>query len=108
MNFTDYQLAARRTAIYPADSAIEYCALGLCSEAGEVAGKIKKVIRDNAGIFTEETRAGVKAELGDILWYSAQLATELQFDLDEIAAENLAKLRRRQQRQRLGGSGDER
>src|SRR6185436_12648534 len=71
---------------------LTYPALGLCGEAGECAEKVKKAIRDDGGALTEERRAALAAELGDVLWYMAQLATEAGLDLDAIAEDNLAKL----------------
>lgn len=109
MRFSEYQLRSRATAVYPdAGSNIVYPALGLCGEAGETAEKVKKAIRDDAGTLTEERRAAIAAELGDVLWYAAQLATEAGLDLEEIAEANLEKLASRQQRAVLHGSGDNR
>lgn len=108
MNFSDYQKASRATAIFPRNYAIEYVTLGLASEAGEVAGKVKKVLRDRNGDFTADDVAGIKAEVADCLWYLAQLGTELGFDLGEAAAENIVKLQDRQARGVIGGSGDKR
>lgn len=109
MRFSEYQSRSRETAVYPnAGDNIVYPALGLCGEAGETAEKVKKAIRDDGGTLTEERRAAIAAELGDVLWYMAQLATEAGLDLDEIAEENLAKLLSRQDRGVLQGSGDTR
>jgi NTP pyrophosphatase (non-canonical NTP hydrolase) len=109
MDLSFYQQASRATAVYPTDNnAIVYCTLGLCGEAGEVAEKIKKVIRDNEGVYSEQAKTNIKAELGDVLWYLSQLTTELGFDLHDVAAENLEKLRGRQSRNALSGSGDHR
>ena len=82
--------------------------MGLTNEAGEVAGKIKKVFRDKDGIISDETREALKAELGDVLWYLAQVATELNLSLDEIAEHNIAKLLDRQARGKIHGDGDNR
>jgi NTP pyrophosphatase (non-canonical NTP hydrolase) len=106
--FSTYQSASKGFAIYPQQSAIEYVTLGLASEAGEVAGKIKKVLRDRQGDFTAEDVEAIGAELGDTLWYVAQLATELGLDLDQIATDNIQKLSDRQVRNVLKGSGDRR
>ena len=106
MDLNDYQKAARRTAIYAEDHRVIYPALGLASEAGEVAGKIKKVLRDEAGDFARAPVEAIKDELGDVLWYVAVLAGDLGLSLDEIAASNLAKLGSRHDRGRLAGSGD--
>ena len=108
MEFDDYQRAARRTAIYADRHRVVYPALGLASEAGEVAGKIKKVLRDQGGDFGNAPLAALKDELGDVLWYVAVLAADLGLSLDEIAAHNLDKLASRRQRGRIGGAGDER
>jgi NTP pyrophosphatase (non-canonical NTP hydrolase) len=87
---------------------LAYPALGLAGEAGEVAEQIKKSIRDDGGEVTEERLAAIAKELGDVMWYVAQLATELGLELDEIAGLNLEKLRSRQLRGVLAGSGDDR
>ena len=109
MNFTDYQTKSRVTAKYPAiGHGVIYPTLGLVNEAGEVAGKIKKVFRDKDGLISEETREALKAELGDVLWYLSQVATELNLSLDEIAEYNLAKLLDRQARGKIKGDGDNR
>ncbi len=109
MDLADYQRDAGRTAIYPgAGKNLLYPTLGLCGEAGEVAEKVKKMLRDDAGLLTAERRAALGAELGDVLWYVAQVATEAGLELDAIAADNLAKLRSRAERGALPGSGDER
>ena len=107
MNFNAYQKAALSTAIYP-DKVI-YTALGLASEAGEVAGKVKKILRDRGGNFLgAEFREAVKDELGDVLWYVAALAADLGLKLDDIAQANLDKLADRVERGVIGGSGDDR
>jgi NTP pyrophosphatase (non-canonical NTP hydrolase) len=109
VRFSEYQERSRATAVYPdAGSNIVYPALGLCGEAGETAEKVKKAIRDDGGTLTEERRAAIAAELGDVLWYAAQLATEAGLDLEEIAEANLVKLASRQRRAVLHGSGDDR
>lgn len=109
MNFEEYQEKSRKTAIYPnAGSDLIYPTLGLASESGEVAGKIKKIIRDKGGSVDEETKEMIKKELGDVLWYVSQLATELGLSLDEIADKNIEKLYSRMERGKLQGSGDNR
>ena len=77
-------------------------------QAGEVADKVKKVMRDRNGVFDAETREAIKLELGDVLWYVAQLSQELGYDLEEVAIANLNKLSSRAARGRLGGNGDDR
>jgi len=109
MRFSEYQRRSRATAVYPdLGSNIAYPALGLCGEAGETAEKVKKAMRDDGGTLTEERREAIAAELGDVLWYAAQLATEAGLDLEAIAEANLEKLASRQQRSVLQGSGDNR
>jgi NTP pyrophosphatase (non-canonical NTP hydrolase) len=109
MNFTDYQTRSRKTAGYPAiGHPVIYPALGLVNEAGEVAGKIKKVFRDKGGEISAETREALKAELGDVLWYLAQVATELDLSLEEIAEHNISKLYDRLDRGMIRGEGDNR
>ena len=109
VQLSDYQQRSRATAVYPdAGDNLTYPALGLCGEAGECAEKVKKAIRDDGGVLSDERRAALAAELGDVLWYVAQLATEAGLDLDEIADDNLAKLLSRRDRGVLQGSGDAR
>ena len=109
MNFNDYQTKSRLTAKYPViGHRVIYPTLGLVNEAGEVAGKIKKVFRDKEGHISEETREALKAELGDVLWYISQVATELNLSLDEIAESNIAKLLDRLERGKITGDGDNR
>src|SRR3712207_6787702 len=104
MRLSDYQQRSRQTAVYPgAGDNLTYPALGLCGEAGEAAEKVKKALRDDGGVLTEERRAALAAELGDVLWYVAQLATEAGLDLGEIAEDNLAKLLSRKERDVLQG-----
>lgn len=108
MELSEYQRISRRTAQYPRAAWLSYPALGLAGEAGEVAEHAKKAIRDDAGEVSDERRAKMSKELGDVLWYVAQLASELELDLDEVARANLDKLLSRQQRGVLSGSGDDR
>jgi NTP pyrophosphatase (non-canonical NTP hydrolase) len=108
MQFSDYQNRSRRTAEYPRDAWLAYPALGLSGEAGEVAEHAKKAIRDDGGNIAEWRREAIATELGDVLWYVAQLASELGLELEEIAEANLEKLASRQARGVLSGSGDDR
>jgi NTP pyrophosphatase (non-canonical NTP hydrolase) len=108
MDFNHYQVAARKTALFSEAYRITYPALGLASEAGEVAGKVKKVLRDKAGDFGPDEVAAIKDELGDVLWYVAVLAADLGLELDEVASQNIEKLRSRMARGRLQGDGDRR
>jgi NTP pyrophosphatase (non-canonical NTP hydrolase) len=108
MELSEYQRRSRRTAEYPREAWLAYPALGLAGEAGEVAEHAKKAIRDDGGEVSDERRKAMSKELGDVLWYVAQLASELGLDLNEIAEGNLEKLLSRQRRGVLSGSGDER
>jgi NTP pyrophosphatase (non-canonical NTP hydrolase) len=109
VNFAEYQEKAKQTAKYPViGHAVIYPTLGLTNEAGEVSGKIKKIFRDKQGIIGEAERAALEAELGDVLWYLAQVSSELGLSLDEIAEHNIAKLLDRQARGTIQGEGDNR
>jgi len=107
MDLNDYQYKARKTALYPnAGDNLIYPTLGLAGEAGEVADKVKKVLRDHNGVFDDSTKIAIMLELGDVLWYIAQLSSELGFDLDQVANENLKKLSSRFNRGKISGEGD--
>ena len=109
MNFDTYQIKARKTALYPnLNNNYIYPTLGLVGEAGEVAEKIKKVIRDKQGNFDDADKNALKKELGDVLWYLANLSTEFNFSLSDIANENLNKLNLRVNKGTISGSGDDR
>lgn len=109
MTPNEYQTAALSTAIYPdMGQNFVYPALGLVGEAGEVADKLKKVIRDNDGVLTDPIRDAVALELSDVAWYLAVLAFELDYTLEEVMQMNLDKLASRQQRGVISGSGDNR
>lgn len=109
MTFEEYQKLSRRTAMYPdKDKNFIYPTLGLCGETGEVVEIIKKAIRDNNGVVEENKKEELKKELGDVLWYISQIATELGLSLDEIASLNIEKLSSRLERGKLSGSGDNR
>lgn len=109
MTFDEYQRETAKTAIYPKlMHGSVYPALGLAGEAGEVAEKVKKLVRDDEGIVSEDKLKDVKKELGDVLWYVSQVATEFELNLAEIAELNIAKLRDRATRGKLKGSGDNR
>ena len=98
-----YEMKAGQTAIFPKYKALEYLALGLTSEAGEVAGKVKKLIRDGKG-----DKKAIASEIGDVLWYCAMLAKETKVSLNDIMKDNLKKLYSRKERGTLQGSGDNR
>ena len=101
----DYQKRAIKTAIYPTDYRMVYPALGLAGESGEVCEKVKKHLR---GDDSPNLRKDIEKELGDVLWYVANLASDLGLHLDNIATKNLDKLRDRERRDVLQGDGDER
>ena len=102
MNFDEYQKFPRSTAIYPDECKVVYPALGLCGEAGEVAEKVKKNIRDGKSLD------GVGLELGDVLWYISALADDLGVTLEEVAKTNIEKLQSRMERNKIKGDGDNR
>ena len=102
MNFDEYQKFARSTAIYPDECKVVYPALGLCGEAGEVAEKVKKNIRDGKSLD------GVGLEVGDVLWYISALADDLGVTLEEVAKTNIEKLQSRMERNKIKGDGDNR
>lgn len=106
MEFAEYQNKAKETAIYPKqlDGGIYYAAIGLAGEVGELLNKIKKIARDGAAVDKE----AISGEMGDVLWYLSQMATELGISLDDIAGYNLKKLNDRKARGVISGSGDNR
>lgn len=129
LDFSEYQQRARKTAVYPTfyiytgDESIPpmhrdpllyiavpwtYPTLGLAGESGEVAEKVKKIARDDEGELTEEKREDLIKELGDILWYIANVSHEIGIDMNDVAGINIAKLEDRQKRNVLKGSGDNR
>ena len=108
MTLNEYQAGALTTAIYPKERTIIYPTLGLTGEAGEVADKVKKVIRDGNDDFTDERKKQIALELGDVMWYAATLAHDLGYTLEEVCQMNLDKLASRMQRDKIHGSGDER
>lgn len=105
-DFDKYQKATATTAVYPIAKALEYTALGLCSEAGEVAGKVKKMIRDKTDSDTFQEQ--MLLELGDVLWYLARLADECGLRFSDVAEFNLDKLADRSKRNVIQGDGDNR
>jgi len=109
MKFKEYEDAAASTAIYPnRGNNLVYTTLGLCGEAGEVAEKVKKIIRDKGGVLTPEDKTEIAKELSDVLWYLAMSASEVGSDLTAIAEINMKKLSSRKERGVLQGSGDNR
>ncbi|NJL55425.1 nucleoside triphosphate pyrophosphohydrolase family protein [bacterium] len=107
--FVEYEKLVSTTAIYPnKGNNVVYPALGLCGEAGEVAEKIKKALRDEGGVISPERRSALLKELGDVLWYVTRLSAELHVSLEEVASANIEKLLGRHERGTLSGSGDDR
>jgi NTP pyrophosphatase (non-canonical NTP hydrolase) len=109
MNFDEYMKLAWNTAIYPkAGDNLYYPTLGLSGEAGEVANKVKKVMRDFNDVMNDDLREAIKDELGDTLWYVAALCIELGVTMDDVAECNIKKLRDRKTLNKIKGSGDKR
>lgn len=108
MDFNKYQETAVETAIYPDTHRILYPALGMAGEAGEVANKVKKIIRDGPENMPDDWKDQLASEIGDVLWYCAALANDLGMPLALIAAQNRDKLLERKQKGTISGSGDKR
>lgn len=108
MTFETYEEIATSTRTYGAGQAIIYPTLGLNGEAGEVAEKVKKTLRDNAGEFDAPTKEAIANELGDCLWYINALATDLGYTLSDIAQLNIDKIVSRRLRGQIHGNGDNR
>ena len=111
LTLNEYQTDTEETAIYPHRyeyQGLMYLGLGLAGEAGEVADNVKKAFRDDNEELTKERREAMKYELGDCLWYIAEMARVLGWTLEDVASANTQKLRSRKQRGVLGGSGDKR
>lgn len=108
-DFNTYQRESRKTwSLIHTDHAIVYPTLGLVNEAGEVAGKVKKIFRDKGGQISEADRDALKHELGDVLWYLTQICTELDLTLQQVAETNIDKLFSRLERNQIRGEGDQR
>ena len=119
MDFAQYEKEARLTAVYPGSepsgtkeqndiTGVYYCALGASGEAGEIANKVKKLIRDDGGTLNLEKCKAISFEIGDALWYLSNLSQEIGFSLEQIAEENISKLASRKQRGEIHGQGDNR
>lgn len=106
INFQEYQSKALTTAVYPKVYNISYPALGLAEEAGEVAGKIAKMMRDKISITDQKDK--IEAEMGDVLWMLAALAHDCGLSLQTVAEKNVDKLQARQKAGTLHGEGDNR
>lgn len=108
-DFDTYQKACKKTAVYPSiGKNFVYPTLGLAGEAGEVSDKVKKIVRDDGGKITVKKKKELAEELGDVMWYLAQLSTELGLRLSDIAKMNIKKLSSRSRRGKIHGSGDNR
>ena len=105
MDFSTYQKAAHKTAVYPKSVGFTYTIYGLVSEVGELAGKLKKRLRGDAQSNFEEA---IEKEIGDILWYLSEICTVLDIELDDIATNNIKKLADRAARGKIKGTGDNR
>ena len=108
VDFNSYQRSASKFAIYPNQHKLIYPALGMAGEAGEVANKVKKLIRDGPENRPLTWREDISYEIGDVFWYCSELADNINYTLGMIAAQNLAKLQKRKDKGTLGGSGDKR
>lgn len=110
MELEYYQREAHKTSLH--NTPVVYTALGLTGEAGEVSDKVKKLIRDKGYMpgdpISAEDRQAIALELGDVLWYIAEMAHDIGYSLEQIGRMNLQKLALRQQRDKIHGSGDER
>lgn len=107
MTFNDYQEAAVATAVYPKDKVPSYATLGLVGEAGELANKVKKLLRGDY-VLDEKVKGDLVSELGDVLWYAAALATDLGVSLSDVAYFNIEKLAARKAANTIKGTGDNR
>jgi NTP pyrophosphatase (non-canonical NTP hydrolase) len=109
MEFNEYQKETRKYAIYPEiGNNFSYPTIGLAGETGEVAEKVKKIIRDKNGVVDEQSKNDVKKELGDVLWYLSQIASEFELSLEDVAKGNLEKIQSRKERNTMHGDGDNR
>lgn len=108
MEINDYQKWTEKTALYPKEASLLYTTLGLVGEAGEVANVVKKVLRDDNNVMTEEKRNKIIAEMGDVMWYMARLAETIGVPMTEVLQLNKEKLESRLERNVISGSGDNR
>ena len=108
MNFSQYQSQAHETAVYPQEQALAYLALGLAGEAGELANKVKKILRGDFSLGNGGRKHELVMELSDVLWYCAELSRHLGYSFNAVAELNLAKLRKRAEENKIKGTGDNR
>lgn len=108
MTFNDYQKAASKFNKINEEHKLWYLPLGICGESGEIANKVKKIIRDHGYRINPEISGEIADELGDVLWYLSEMARFFGFNLEYLAEKNIIKLKDREQRNKIGGSGDKR
>lgn len=111
MELDEYQKLASRTANFsgiPGEHPIMYCCLGLAGEMGELIEKVKKVMRNDAGIVSDEAREGIKREMGDVMWYLSQMARLMDISFDDVGATNIKKVYDRAERGVISSHGDNR
>jgi NTP pyrophosphatase (non-canonical NTP hydrolase) len=110
MSLDEYQKEALVTAVFSGDDFkdLSHWVLGITGEAGEIAEKVKKIIRDHGGNISDEAKAEIMKEIGDVMWYLAVLAKHLGYKFDDVGTTNIKKLRDRQSRDKISGSGDNR
>lgn len=109
MQTENYLVEARKTALYRSpEERIRQTSLGFAEEAGELIGKIKRFYRDHDEKFSTEWREGFVKEAGDVMWYLTILLDAFGITLDEVLLKNVEKLRDRQARGVIRGSGDSR
>ena len=111
LTLNEYQQQSRTTAIYPGRGesiGLIYTAIGLSGETGEVMEHIKKSIRDDNKVISPERRESIIKELGDVLWYLSQVASELNVDLSDVANRNMEKLQKRKEQGKISGQGSDR
>lgn len=110
MTLDEYQKEALVTAVFKEDKFqdLAHWVFGITGEAGEIAEKIKKIVRDKDGKLTDKDKEEIIKEIGDVLWYLAVLSEHLDIKFNEVARRNITKLRSRQSRGKIGGSGDNR
>lgn len=106
--FEDYDKIAMENEVWPKEHHLIFPALGITGEAGEVAEKVKKILRDKGGKIDDTDELEIVKELGDVLWYLTAMAHDLGYTLQEVAEENIQKIRSRRERDKIHGNGDNR
>ena len=110
MTFDEYQKKALTTLLSTGDEFkdLAHFVSGLTAESGEVAGKLQKIIRDKEGEVSEQDKVEIAKELGDVLWYLSVLTHHIGFSFDDLAKQNIEKIKYRQKNNLIKGSGDNR